>query len=227
MNIKNIFLVFAFILTGCSSYYTARQFSSSKEFYKDFNDFAKNKNLKVTLINDSTFITDEGTQISHDSLVLIRKSQETEMKILHPKDFKSINDYYDTDSNHVYKIILNDGKELDEKEVKFFPDSSIQISQINTFTKPYLIPIKQIKRINYNRHWLGIPFGSLTGAVLGTLAGAAGIIPVYESHPNFYGGQTRDIETGGAMILGFGAGSIVGGIIGWLIGYNYVYVFNN
>ena len=88
------------------------------------------------------------------------------------------------------------------------------------------VPLSNIKRVSYNKNWLGIPFGSLTGAVVGTLAGAFGLIPVYESHPNMSGGQTQDIETGGAMLLGLVAGTVVGSVIGWLIGYNYIYFFN-
>ncbi len=222
-----LFSLLSLFLVGCTSYYTARQYSSPKEFYEDFNDFAKNKNLKVTLRNDSTFITDEGTQVLNDSLILINKFQKTEIKVLQLKEIKSINDFYDADSNHLFKIILRDGKELDEKEIKFLPDSSIQILITNTITSSYSIPLSKVKEVKYNRRWLGIPFGSLTGALLGTIAGAVGIIPVYESHPNFSGGQTWDIETGGAMIVGFGTGTIIGGILGWLIGYDYIYVFNN
>ncbi|MHB8854554.1 MAG: hypothetical protein ACYC6P_14525 [Ignavibacteriaceae bacterium] len=96
---KNILMIMSLSLfcVGCSSYYTAKDFSSKEKYYKDFNDFAKNKNMTVTLINDSSFTTYVGSEILNDTLSFLREKDFTHEEI----------------------------------------------------------PLKNIKSINYNRHWLG------------------------------------------------------------------------
>lgn len=62
-----------FFFFGCSSTYRITDFSSKEKFYKDFNSFAKNRNVNVRLVNDSTFSSPNGAIISNDSLRLIDK----------------------------------------------------------------------------------------------------------------------------------------------------------
>ncbi len=70
---KYIYLIiFAvpFFLVGCSSIYTVKDFSSKEKFYDDFNKFAKDKDLEITLLNDSSFSTGYGAVIINDKLVI-------------------------------------------------------------------------------------------------------------------------------------------------------------
>ena len=62
--------VFLLTLTGCSSIYRISDFPSKDKFYGDFNKFADNKNLKVTLTNDSSFYSRRKTEISEDTLII-------------------------------------------------------------------------------------------------------------------------------------------------------------
>ncbi len=67
------------LFMGCSGIYTLQNYPSKQKFYEDFNNFAKNKNLKVTLNNDSSFVTQKGTKISNDSLIFISIDSKTEV----------------------------------------------------------------------------------------------------------------------------------------------------
>ena len=128
--------------------------------------------------------------------------------------------------NKSLKIILNNDSTFFAPDgARISNDTLILLTKDQNVIAGY-IQISNVKEVSYNKRWLGVPFGILTGGVLGSLAGAVGIIPVYESHPNMNGGQTQTIETGGAMVYGCLAGIGIGGIIGWLIGYNYIYYFN-
>ncbi len=124
------------------------------------------------------------------------------------------------------KIILNNDSTIFAPNGARISNDTLILLNKNQDVISVNFPINKVKEARYNKRWLGIPFGILTGGAVGTLAGAVGLIPVYESHPNMNGGQTQTIETGGAMVYGCIAGIGIGGIIGWLIGYNYIYYFN-
>ncbi|MDR3626567.1 MAG: hypothetical protein P4L45_07025, partial [Ignavibacteriaceae bacterium] len=55
---------------GCSSTYTINDFPTKDKFYGDFNNFAGNKSLNVTLTNDSSFVPEGKIKISDDSLII-------------------------------------------------------------------------------------------------------------------------------------------------------------
>ena len=63
-----LFLLSVFILIGCSSTYTLRNYSSKEKFHKDFNTSADNKDLNITLLNDSLVQTTDGGILKHDTL---------------------------------------------------------------------------------------------------------------------------------------------------------------
>lgn len=71
---KNIYLIISliiFFLTGCSSTYTLKDFSSKEKFYNDFNKYMSNKPVKVTFVDDSSFVFSENVKISNDSILLL------------------------------------------------------------------------------------------------------------------------------------------------------------
>jgi hypothetical protein len=55
--------VIFFIFVGCGSNYVEKEFSSNKEFYKDFNNSVQSRNFEIILSNDSSFIS-EGAKIN-------------------------------------------------------------------------------------------------------------------------------------------------------------------
>ncbi len=95
MKIVVGFIVFL-ILIGCSSTYTVKDFSSREKFYENFNKSVANKNVKVTLMNDSSFNSRESTRIANDTLYFMSNLQ-TEKKI--PlSEIQSIKHNYNTSS---------------------------------------------------------------------------------------------------------------------------------
>ena len=101
----SIFLLFI----GCSSTYRVSDFSSTYSFYNDFNNFAKNKMVKVTLTNDSSFTINNYVKIENDSLYSIEETNITLNKKIDTSDQKEI-DYNKFGTYAV--ILLKDGKNI-------------------------------------------------------------------------------------------------------------------
>jgi len=69
---KKLFLAIAFFVVlfpGCSSTYTVTDFGTKEKFYEEFNNSFKEREVKVTLVNDSSFIVQNGIEINHDTLL--------------------------------------------------------------------------------------------------------------------------------------------------------------
>ncbi len=49
-----ILTLVVFVLTGCSSIYTVKNFSSKHELYRGFNDFAGDRKINITFLNGSS-----------------------------------------------------------------------------------------------------------------------------------------------------------------------------
>lgn len=217
------YFIFIFFFMGCSSLYTLKNFPSKQKFYDDYNSFAKNKKVDVTLTNDSSFTTSEGTRISNDSLILINQIKKTEVERIPKRQIKSINDFYDSNSNHMVKIFLQDGKEIDEKHIKYLPDSSIQIVTTRVITTHKSLPLDIVKEVYYKNNWPGIIPGLILGIPAGIIISLSKIIPTYVNE----GSPPRTTyDYIGSFIIGIPSGSIIGCIIGYLIGFNYTYQFN-
>lgn len=63
-----VLFLLALILMGCSSTYTIKGFSSKDKFYRDFNGSADDKDLNITLLNDSLIQTTDGGILKQDTL---------------------------------------------------------------------------------------------------------------------------------------------------------------
>ncbi len=218
-----ILAFFSFILAGCSSIYSINDFSSREKLYEDFNKFAGNKSMKVTLTNDSTFTAPEGSEISNDSLVMINYEQNTQELHIPYKDIKSINGFYDINSNPTYKIFLHDGEEHDVKEIKYLPDSSVTINVEKIRATRSAIPIKKVRQACYNRNWLGAIPGFFAGIPAGIILGISTILPIYtdEGSP-----PHREYNYISAVLISVPVCVLVGITAGWIVGYTYIYKFN-
>jgi hypothetical protein len=210
-------------LIGCSSTYTISDFSSKDKFYDDFNNFADNKTLKITLNNDSSFISNEGTKITNDSLILLYQYQSNTIDTVHQQDIKKIIDYYDEYSNHSIKILLADGKEIKEKNIEYLPDSSIKIAVTKILNDNKSIPLINVKKISYNRHWIGLISGFFAGIPLGVVVEVSHVLPVHVDEGNPPKSTYDDIN---GTLIAIPLGILIGSVVGWIVGYNYTYQFN-
>ncbi len=232
INIYLLLFGLVVFLTGCSYIYTIKDFPSKQKFYKDFNNFAMDKKVKVTMNNDSSFTTSGSTLISNDTLFQVTSVKKEKVR-LQSDEIKEIENYNSINYlQPVYKIILNNGKELKAAEIKTLPSSLIEFYVLkDRYYNP--VPINRIKKISYIDHLLGVPgrlvFGTVFGAAFGPFAGfiVSVINPPKYSGPmsGSYseGAVEQNVQTG--FILGPIIGFVTGGIIGWIDGYTYTYIF--
>jgi len=61
---------FALLSAGCASTYTSKDFYTKEGFYSDFNNSSCGKSVTITLNSDSSFISEGGTKIKHDSVYI-------------------------------------------------------------------------------------------------------------------------------------------------------------
>ena len=202
---------------GCSSTYTLKDFSSREKFYEDFNNFAADKNINIILINDTSITASYGGSISNDTLDAITNVQEIGKKLL-KIEIKEIKYYYKTNFTHPEcRVILQNGKEFNEKNISILPDSSVEYTVTKKINRSF--PINKVKEITYKNHWLGVPARFFSGIISGAVIGfwAYSIITSNNEGAN---------DAGFAFTAGIGLGGLIGGVLGWLKGYNYTYQFN-
>ena len=205
------------LFTGCSTSYSIRDYSSKEKFYNDFNSFAKNKRLVVTMESDSTFIINQGAAIVNDTLCSLNNFILAGRKKIATNEIKEIN-YLSYDYKSA-TILLKDGEVFNASKINFIKDT-IDFENSEK-VKLDLTLVSKVKKIVYNNHVLGMP----VYAGFGFLAG-------------FIGGFFGNINSGDGSSLNPGLNPILGGIIysvygllfgtvaGAFIGYDYVYYFN-
>jgi hypothetical protein len=207
--------VLLLFLIGCSATYRVSNFSSKDKFYENFNKSANGKTLKLTLNNDSTFIS-RNNVIKDDTLYSVKTEIDVinkKIALLEMKELKhSVNNF------RAGTILLNDGKTIEANNITIENDTA-NFSLINTITSFNLsLPISRVKEISYMNHWASVPFGAVPGAVCGFIAG----IVAYRINPptNTWSGNSVYFYSGPVL------GLIVGGVWGWLNGWTYTYQFN-
>jgi len=209
-----IISVFAISFMGCSSTFELSDFSSKAKFHEDFNKLANNKTLKVILNSDSSFICDNGAQISNDSLTYAVTIQWE--KELPSREVKKID--YNNYGNLSGNVMLTNGEEYYAENIKVLSDSTVQFIAYQNIKKQ--IPLANIKEVSYKNRW---PFSGI-GIIVGFFTGYAVVILANEfinvhsqGEGDIVGKTTYDI---------FIAAPILGGIIGYITGYTYTYQFN-
>ncbi|MHB8579539.1 MAG: hypothetical protein ACYDA4_06725 [Ignavibacteriaceae bacterium] len=199
-------------------------FSSKEKFYGDFNNFARNKNVKVTLSNDSSFSLTNGAEIANDTLYSPKEEIKSGIKKIALSDIKGIN--YTNQSHTTALIVLKDGKRYQAEQLRGNRDS-VEFSFTKTITLKDVTSINDIKNISYKNHWLGVIPGFFEGMPLGIVIAGSKIIPTYESNGMPWPGvPTKFYDYTSAMIWGIPIGAIIGSTIGWFMGFNYTYQFN-
>jgi hypothetical protein len=209
-------LIFALILTGCSSTYKVSDFSSKDKFYEDFNKSVNDNSVKITLNNDSSFISNNSVKISNDTLSLITQVQEE--KRIDKNEIKYIK-YYGSDMSSLSaNILLKDGTSVRVKNISIFSDSSIQFIAYRNIYKQ--IPLNNIKEVSYKKRWLGAVIDFFIGIPAGVIAGYL-VFNATRGHT-----QNSDDQASTNAVHVVIATPIVFGIFGWIKGYTYTYQFN-
>ena len=73
-NIYIILFISSALLTGCSSSYTIKDFPSKDKFYQSFNKSVGQRDIDITLTNDSQVSKFGGGILKHDTLFTITES---------------------------------------------------------------------------------------------------------------------------------------------------------
>jgi hypothetical protein len=216
-----LILLLSLLIIGCSSTYKISNFPSKDKFYEDFNKFAKDKSVKVTLVNDSSFYVENGAQIKNDTIYSFGQEIITRNKKIPSSDTVEIN-YTDSIPNSA-EIILKDGEKYQANQIEFNGNSIYFSYEDRISSTNKISSLNKLKCISYRNHWLGIPFGFLGGALLGI--GIGGVISSYDAQ---HMGNV-DMKNQAYLITlyyGTALGPILGSIVGWIIGWNYTYEFN-
>ena len=213
---KKVFLILAGIslLAGCSSTYRLNDFSPKEKFYGDFNNFARNKNVKVTFTNDSSFSLTNSAEIANDTLYCLGKEINSGNKRIAVSDIKELN--YTSNDYKSASILLKNGESYRAKEIKMGKDSIEFAFNNEVITQNKVTSINNIQKISYKNHSIG----SIRNLGLGFCLGIAGGSLVQIIGAGFA------IPIGTPVIIGATLGIILGPITGALIGYKYTYQFS-
>jgi len=223
MKIKNFLsIVFSFLLIGCSANYSLKNFPSGEKFYEDFNHFAKNKNLKVMLNNDSTFKINNGAVIENDILYSsIRGEDSTYNSTVALNAIKEIN-YTGVDYKSA-NILVKNGEWLKTKIIQLIKDS-VEFTVISeTYLKTKIASVDKIKEVNFRNRWTGTVSGFFFGIYTGIVTGLS--IALFYGYAILLGKATPD-NYPTAIFISPAAGIVIGTLAGWLIGNNWTYHFN-
>ena len=117
-NIYGLFFLLALLLIGCSSTYTIKDFPSKERFYEDFNNSAKNKDVSITLMSDSSFFINDGIILEDDTLFSLEGKDNRSFAL---SDITEIR-YTNNDSSSA-SIIFKNGEILRGKDIRTDSDS--------------------------------------------------------------------------------------------------------
>ncbi len=211
-----LFITSVSIFTGCSLTYRLKDDPFKLDFYENYNNFAGDKNVKITMQNDSVFYSINGTVILNDTLFSIIKDTSKKNYAIPISGIKKI--VYTYTGNKTVNILLKNRHKLKARNISLSKDTISFVETRILYFKKAIIPVNKIKKISYKNHWEGIISGISYGMFIGVISGTLGFYTAYNSN------QINGLPSSTAVGLGIGA--ITGTILGWLFGYNYTYIFN-
>ncbi len=216
-----ILTLLLFFITGCSSIYTVKDFSSKEKFYSDFNNSAKGKKINITFLNDSSITLENGAIVKNDSLFAVGYIYNKIYRTIPLKNIKNI-EYTSYDYKSA-KILLKDGEVYDALQIKISKDSVDFVYMENASVKYGITSVSNLKKVVYKNRWLGTPVAAIIGTAIGYLIGSSGAIKIKGGNGP---GEDRNLAPFYAGIYCAPYGLVLGAIAGWLMGWNYVYKFN-
>jgi len=218
---KNIYLAGAFIFilfTGCSSTFTVTDFGTKEKFYEEFSNNFKDREVKVALVNDSSFIAQNGVEINHDTLLSFVNLEEKKNRQFALSDVAVI-DFLGSKTTSA-SVLLKNGNKLNGIEVSVTKDSIKFVESKSLLVLNSLVPTDKIKTISYKDRWRRLPLGVLAGAPLGFLSGIA-LVSIFKIKD--YHGDANYLGTSLQMTV---VGVLAGCITSYLIGFDEIYQFN-
>ena len=199
-------IIFLFLI-GCSSTYKVTYYPSKEAFYEDVSGSMKNRDVNVVTV-DSSFTALEGSKIKDDSILIVANIQE-KIPLSEIKDIKYYGNAYEAPSAYIW---LKSGEELNTNNVKVLSDSSIQFINITNEK----IQLADVKHVSYTNHWVGMGVGMFTGVLTGIALASSNLEIKYSG-----GG----IEFNN-YFWGFMVETVLGTIVGAIIGWDMIYQFN-
>jgi hypothetical protein len=215
--------IFSLIFISCSSTYTTKDFSSKEKFYDDFNNFAKDKNVEVQFVNDSSLTIGNGAIIIRDTLYALGFRTDKKFGSIAVSKIKNI-DYITSDYKSA-NLLLKNGSQISVEEINVTNDTLSYTYSKKIITQDAAMPLTKIKKVSYKNRWFSTPAGFLSGGIIGAYIGSK--FPSYSYHANMATGKQEVSEQNlNSALYGLGSGVIIGTVTGWLIGYTYTYQFN-
>lgn len=224
IRIINITLLSAFFLSGCYMNRNLSKYPSQEKFYQDVNKISEDREVEVETKSDSVIIAENGVAAANDTVTIIHK-RLTKSPVTIPLSLISSIYYTNYDSDNLSaKIQLAEGTVYEAEKIVTLPDSLKFFYTENTRTS---VPASEIKRVTYNKRWLGVPGGILMGFLGGAILGS--VIPYYEgphgsTSYTYHDGMSRTL--GAPTVYGALAGTILGAVAGYIFGFDYDYNFN-
>jgi hypothetical protein len=213
-----ILVVVAFYLTGCSSQYTIRDFPTKDKFIEYFNNSIKNKSVKITLQNDSSFSNIDGVVVENDTLISYREVESKEKGKSALSDIAEIK--YTSNDYTSAAVLLKNGDNIRGENIRTDRDSMYYINIRSFITRNNIVPIDKVKTVSYKNRLIRMPLGLLAGLPLGLLSG---ILLGTAFHTTDEKGNPDVLNISFEMTI---LGGFVGIITSSLVGYDYIYQFN-
>ena len=206
------------VLAGCSTTHYLKYSKSDNQFYEDYNNSAGHKAIEVAFTNDSVMYYDNHSVIRDDTLYYFETESEEKNYNLPGSAIGSI--HYTTNDLKNADLVLDNGEKLKAESISIYADSISFTGIREWISKKTLAPVDELKIVSYKNHWKGVIPGVLGGILLGGALGATGWI----YHP-MDGGNTETFAQAEATALGAISGLLIGGVVGYLLGFNVNYQF--
>jgi hypothetical protein len=214
----SILVVAAFYLTGCSSKYTIRDFPTKDKFIEYFNKSIKDKPVKITLQNDSSFSNVDGVVVENDTLLSYGEVESREKGYSALSDIAEIK-YISNDYTSA-SVLLKNGDKIRGENIRINRDSMYYVNIKTLIARNNIAQIDKVKTVIYKNRLIRIPLGLLMGAPLGFLAG--GMLGT-AFHTTDEKGLPDVLNITFEMTI---LGGFVGMVTSSLVGYDYIYQFN-
>ncbi len=208
--------LFIFLITGCSSTYTTKDFPSKEKFISSFNEMARNEDLTVKFIDGSSMPINDGYIIGdtlYSTCIIDNIFSQTPMH-----DIKKTN--YNGWDHKFGTILLNNGKEIDAKDIYVINDTMYYTVIKKDYMQNPVGALERIKTVSYRNPWLGIPPAFLISTAATVVAG---LIIKSVNNDNI---QNRRTDVGNSFPAYLLLGPIIGLGAGVINGYTYIYQFN-